>query len=134
LANSSSLTSKLPKLDPSPELVKSLHSTLSSLQLHHRALLYLHTLTPGSDSQAQKYAPPLVERLDTYPAGGVDLNNLVTYPPKLAPVPVKPLFFDVAWNYIDYPGREPKEPEQTVQQEKKPQETQKKKGWFSFGS
>lgn len=49
-----------------------------------------------------------MERLDEYPAlgsGGVDLLNLVTYPPRVEAVPVKPLFFDVAWNYIEYPGR-----------------------------
>jgi signal recognition particle subunit SRP68 len=63
----------------------------------------------------------------------------VTYPPKLEPIPVKPLFFDVAWNYIDYPGRVSlKEaataPKATVQPEKgQEQAGQPKKGWFGFG-
>lgn len=35
----------------------------------------------------------------------MDLLNLVTYPPRVEAVPVKPLFLDVAWNYIEYPGR-----------------------------
>jgi len=81
-------------------------------------------------------AAPIVERLNDYPANGVDLKNLVTYPPQLKPVPVKPLFFDVAWNYIDYPGRTPEvangESEKT-RTEAGPQE-EKKKGWFGWGS
>lgn len=88
-------------------------------------------------------AAPIVQRLDEYPTPGVqvDLNNLVTYPPKLEPVPVKPLFFDVAWNYIDYPGRAKKAVEEQVQvedvREKEEvngvEEQPKKRGWFGFG-
>ncbi|KAI2611956.1 Cupredoxin [Hypoxylon sp. NC1633] len=71
---------------------------------------------------------PLIDRLFEYPAEGVDLENLVTYPPRVEPIPVKPLFFDVAWNYIDYPGRTPAaapehepEPEQGPSQPAQPQ-------------
>jgi signal recognition particle subunit SRP68 len=49
--------------------------------------------------------PPLSSRLNDYPSSGVDLENIVTYPPRLEPFPVKPLFLDVAWNYITYPGK-----------------------------
>ncbi|KAL7628087.1 signal recognition particle subunit srp68 [Parahypoxylon ruwenzoriense] len=75
---------------------------------------------------------PLVQRLFEYPAEGVDLEHLVDYPPKVEPIPAKPLFFDVAWNYIDYPGKEPAfapEPEQKTTQPTQPQ----KRGWFGFG-
>lgn len=80
----------------------------------------------------------MVERLNEYPTNGVDLENLVSYPPKLELVPVKPLFFDAAWNYIEYPGREVekvaenevKGGEKTVGTEQTPQQ---KKGWFGFG-
>ena len=72
----------------------------------------------------------------------VDLTNLVQYPPKIQPVPVKPLFLDVAWNYIDYPGRQTEtvvgkvaEAVETVingdHEERQPE--QKKRGWFGFG-
>jgi len=66
------------------------------------------------------------------------LQNLVTYPPKLEPVPVKPLFFDAAWNYIDYPGREVQLVEnggKVEEQDDSREQTaeQKKKGWFGFG-
>lgn len=87
-------------------------------------------------------AEPLVQRLHDFPTPGVmvDLKNLVTYPPKIEPVPVKPLFFDVAWNYIEYPGKAKKVTEQTAavpepvngaKEEQKQEE--KKRGWFGFG-
>lgn len=48
---------------------------------------------------------PLVERLDEWPEQGIDWENgVVQWPPKVLPVPVKPLFLDIAWNYIEYPG------------------------------
>lgn len=85
-------------------------------------------------------AAPLVQRLNDYPTPGVnvDLHNLVTYPPKIEPVPVKPLFFDVAWNYIDYSGRAKKAVEETaaatngVTESPRPDE-KKSRGWFGFG-
>jgi len=70
---------------------------------------------------------------------GADLKNLVTYPPKVEPIPVKPLFLDVAWNYIEYPGRERKVAGNGVNGPgdgaARPAEEKKeaKKGWFGFG-
>jgi signal recognition particle subunit SRP68 len=80
----------------------------------------------------------VVERLNEYPtSGSVDLKNLVTWPPKLKPVPVKPLFLDVAWNYVEYPGRAPAkqepEPAKTEIEDAQPERPAPKKGWFSFG-
>ncbi|KAL8924845.1 MAG: hypothetical protein Q9172_002464, partial [Xanthocarpia lactea] len=80
----------------------------------------------------------MIERLHEYPPEGVDLTNLVTYPPKLQPIPVKPIFLDVAWNYIDYPGR-PKKGTATAKEGKAEEPISKaepkkeaKKGWFGF--
>jgi signal recognition particle subunit SRP68 len=50
---------------------------------------------------------------------------------------VKPLFFDLAWNYIDYPGRLPpasvddklSDKSQATADDKK----SGKRGWFGFG-
>lgn len=86
-------------------------------------------------------AAPLVQNLTVFPTPGVsvDLRNLVNYPPRIEPIPVKPLFFDVAWNYIDYPGRSKEVVEQKAQangaaeEEKPAEEAPKKKGWFGFG-
>jgi signal recognition particle subunit SRP68 len=63
---------------------------------------------------------------------GADLENLVDYPPQLQLIPVKPLFFDVAWNYIDYAGKTPAavaESDTGSTQTPEP----KKRGWFGFG-
>lgn len=68
----------------------------------------------------------------------MDLQRLVEWPPKLKPVPVKPLFFDTAWNYIEYPGRA-SEVDDSISgndgekmegiEEDKPTT----RGWFGFG-
>lgn len=78
--------------------------------------------------------PPLVARLDKYPVGEVNLSRLVNYPPQLEPVPVKPLFLDVAWNYIDYPGtRKAVANQQTSGQSTQSEKKQTKRSWFGFG-
>lgn len=115
-------------------------STLLTAELQrHRALVELANLN-STTSASDISTSPLIERLNHYPAGNVDLKNLVSYPPKMEPVPVKPLFFDVAWNYIDYPGHAVQTPvaktEVTMQVDEKEAErpaTPVKKGWFGFG-
>ena len=88
---------------------------------------------------------PLIGQLANYPSSGqVNLENIVVYPPKLEAIPVKPIFLDVAWNYIDYPEKQQQQQQQqpaakteqkqqrneeVVQEEEKP----KKRGWFGFG-
>jgi signal recognition particle subunit SRP68 len=80
---------------------------------------------------------PLIEKLHEYPVGGVDLGNIVEFPPKVALIPVKPIFLDVAWNYIDYPGKAPQaaaEPAKAAASGKEPEQQQPtKRGWFGFG-
>lgn len=91
-------------------------------------------------------AAPAVQNLNAYPTPGlqVDLTNLVSYPPKIQPVPVKPLFLDVAWNYIDYPGRgapavsapvasAPEANGGAMDVDEPAPAQEKKKGWFGFG-
>ncbi|TKA30063.1 hypothetical protein B0A50_02782 [Salinomyces thailandicus] len=114
------------------------------------ALVEMHKLEDNARLAAEKHqtsAAPLIQNLNAYPTPGVqvDLKNLVQYPPKIQPVPVKPLFLDVAWNYIDYPGRKATAP--AVKAAAEPEqdtpmvngadggaaEQPKKKGWFGFG-
>lgn len=83
---------------------------------------------------------PLIGQLANYPSSGqVNLENIVVYPPKLEAIPVKPIFLDVAWNYIDYPEKQqqqaPKVEQQQQQQrtEEVQEEKPKKRGWFGFG-
>lgn len=100
-----------------------------------RALVQISNLrrqqggSSGAPAAAQR---PLLGRLGQYPSEGVDLENIVSYPPELEPVPVKPLFLDVAWNYVQYPtttqGAKAKE---AVRAE--PEKQPAKKGWFGFG-
>jgi len=128
-----------PNIFVSPAEVSFLKEFLDGEVQRYRALVELSNLSDiaqkGEEGSSRQ---PLVERLNDYPSKGVDLKNLVSYPPKLEPIPVKPLFFDAAWNYIEYPGREIEQP---VNGEGKAQASdardqtaeQKKKGWFGFG-
>jgi signal recognition particle subunit SRP68 len=136
---SASTSSEPKQLDISPSLMQSLYTRLQDLINHYRALVEMQNLSANSRIAAEKHmssAAPIIERLNEYPANGVDLKNLVTYPPKVQPVPVKPLFLDVAWNYIDYPGRPAtlanSEPGKSA--ESAPLQEEKKRGWFGWGS
>jgi signal recognition particle subunit SRP68 len=122
------------KLDIHPAVTKALHAKLECLVLQFRALVQLQELE-GIKGESTGTSSPLVEHLDEYPSGGVDLTNLVNYPPKLRPVPVKPLFFDLAWNYIQYPGQEKSTaPKQSDKSSEKEEKKPVKRGWFGFGS
>ncbi|KAF1940037.1 hypothetical protein EJ02DRAFT_407373 [Clathrospora elynae] len=136
-----SSSSKALKLEVSGEQTETLKSNLENLNSHYRGVVVLSQLSANSETASKAgltNAAPVVERLNEYPtSGSVDLKNLVTWPPKLKPVPVKPLFLDVAWNYVEYPGRAPQvqepEPEKAPVKEQEAEKPQAKKGWFSFG-
>jgi signal recognition particle subunit SRP68 len=141
-----------PTLDLQPAAFDKLKAHVDSLTSRLHAIVEMQSLEANSAKAAQKHmssAAPIVQRLNDYPTPGtmVDLTNLVTYPPKIEAVPVKPLFLDVAFNYIDYPGRVADNEEESQaavpqqQQQKQvngtPQETAAqpapRKGWFGFG-
>jgi len=134
-----------PNIELSRKDFKYLDNLLKGELQRHRALVELFNLQRKATANGgQALSLPLVGRLHEYPTenGGLDLRNLVSYPPKLEPVPVKPLFFDVAWNYIEYPGRSVQQKAATstsAVQEKEngsvPSQnaSQQKKGWFGFG-
>ncbi|KAL1599147.1 signal recognition particle subunit srp68 [Nothophoma quercina] len=139
-ALTSTTTSNATKLAVSEQQASTLKQTLENLNSHYRGVVALSQLSANSETASKaglSNAAPVVERLNEYPSSGsVDLKNLVTWPPKLKPVPVKPLFLDVAWNYVEYPGRKQKvkEPEpEPVVEEKQEERPKVKKGWFSFG-
>jgi signal recognition particle subunit SRP68 len=122
--------------------VQSLTGLLAGELQRSRALVEVSNLQKSGKGSGAKTVPlPLVERLSEYPSEGVDLQNIVVYPPKMEAIPVKPLFLDVAWNYITYPSKQAN-PAQKAQaaaatpakssagaEEAKPQ----KRGWFGFG-
>lgn len=127
--------SKPPNLEVNPSQTSSLHTLLQGLVHRHHALVELHHIYEADVKAAEakaKTALPMIERLNEFPVNGADLNNLVTYPPKIQPIPVKPLFFDFASNYIEYPGRgREKDGGKVDVIEEAKKET--KRGWFGFG-
>jgi signal recognition particle subunit SRP68 len=131
------IDSSPPNISISPSEVSFLNALLEGEVQYYRALVELSNLSETAHKNEGIYKQPLVERLDEYPAKGVDLQNLVSYPPKLEPVPVKPLFFDAAWNYIEYPGRELQSTAENGAKgggkAESKEQTQQKKGWFGFG-
>ena len=139
-------TTTAPKLNVSSSEISSTTTHLSALVTQYRALSDLTSLsapptsTTKSTSESRVFKRPLIEtlHLNQY-HDSVDLTNLVNYPPKLQPIPVKPLFFDLAWNYIQYPGHEkevaavngPAKTDGAAKTETEKPAT--KKGWFGFG-
>lgn len=137
-----------PTLDVTSETYEAARSYVQALVTQYRGLVALHSSFNSSSDNYNSASDPLVAKLDSYPPPGatVDLNNLVTYPPRLMPVPVKPIFLDLAWNYIDYPGvqREQSaagvaesvvEKVQDVVMEgvEEGKKEVKRRGWFGFG-
>ena len=131
--------STAPKLEISKAQFKTLTAYLRNLVLQYHGLVELQKHSANQDSENQKSTSieaPIGLNLDQYPPRDVDLTNLVVYPPKIEPIPVKPLFFDLAWNYVDYPGRTPVgangvsvgSPTEHVEDKK-----ETKRGWFGFG-
>ena len=133
------------KFDLDSAARQSLASSLKTLVIQTQALVDLKNMhakqTAGQTKRKLPFEQPLIHRLhlNRYEED-VDLSNLVNFPPKLQPVPVKPLFFDIAWNYIDYPGKTAQAEkslangragQSTEEEEETPQAA--KRGWFGFG-
>ncbi|KAJ5934321.1 hypothetical protein N7466_003868 [Penicillium verhagenii] len=120
-----------PRLDVSRSQVSALATILQGLVAQYRGLVTLEKFDADSSVSEQR---PLVERLHQFTAG-TDLKNLVPYPPQMKPVPVKPLFLDVAWNYIDYPHmtNAAATSNTTAQAEAPAAEEKTSRSWFGFG-
>lgn len=133
---------KPPNIEVTADQANALRQLLEGLVAQHGALVEIENLTAEAAKSAKSKAVgaiPMIECLDEYPENGADLSNLVIYPPRLRPVPVKPLFLDVASTYIEYPGRSKKgqgKANGAVDAEGKEKVQEKKegrKGWFGFG-
>ncbi|KAH7031101.1 uncharacterized protein B0I36DRAFT_374131 [Microdochium trichocladiopsis] len=135
LASSAVTSSKTAPLDIEirKDDVSFLQGLLQGELQRARAIVEIDNLRNKAGNKAAA-TTPLVQRLAEYPTGGVDLENLVAYPPKIEPIPVKPLFFDVAWNYIDYPGKAAASPAKATAAAQPEQAARaQKRGWFGFG-
>jgi len=124
-----------PRIDVSTAQAEALCSHLQGLVWQYRGVVDIGNLSSEFNNIEPSSTRPLIERMDVYPSAEVDLTNLVTYPPKILPIPVEPLFLDVACNYINYPSRA----KQTLldgpgsQEATAPPKEEKKRGWFGFG-
>ena len=72
---------------------------------------------------------PLIDTLGTYNEKVV-FENLVPVNNGVEAVPVKPVFFDIAWNFVGYPV---KGEEKRVEVQRKVEEQAPKKGGFLGG-
>lgn len=125
------------KIYVSSSAIQLLQSLLNGEIQRHRALVEFTTLIETDKNVGNQNSRPLIERLSDYPSQGVNLANLVVYPPVIEFAPVKPLFFDAAWNYIKYPGNEIKEideekPQHKISAEVLEKGNTAKKGWFGL--
>ncbi|CAG8486057.1 8117_t:CDS:10 [Diversispora eburnea] len=58
-----------------------------------------------SKARNKKDEMPLIEHLNQYPLNlSINNVNLINFPPEFTAIPAKPLFFDIASNYINYPS------------------------------
>lgn len=103
-----------------------------------RALVEIANLRKQADKGDAKAAqPPLIDRLGQYPSKGVDLEKIVTYPPRMEPIPIKPMFLDVAFSHLQYPKEKSAKAaaaeSKTSAKSGEPEKQPAKKGWFGFG-
>lgn len=122
-----------PKLNVSRVQANTLQSRLRELVAQYRGLVTLEQVTAEEKSLSSQR--PVVERLSQFAGPGLDLHHLVPFPPQMQPIPVKPLFLDVAWNYIDYPreGQQEAPAQAPVAEASVEAEPQGRRGWFGFG-
>ena len=137
-------STKPPTLEISNQSFATAKDTVAALMHRSQAMTELQQISSDAVQtydKSQAYITPVVQRLTEYPPLGTnfDLGRLVNYPPKLQPIPVKPIFLDVAWNYIDYPGHgtvEVANGTATIAPDATSKPTEQKpvkKGWFGFG-
>ena len=125
-----------PKLGVTSVQLKALTQYTQGLVSQYRGLVELKNISAAEREDKRRWKAPMVERLDEYD-DNVDLKRLVVYPPELQPIPIKPLFLDLAWNYIEYPGRGTSPGTNDAADgaaSKRPTEEKKEtRGWFRFG-
>ena len=121
-----------PKLEVTTTQLNLLTQYSQSLVSQYRGLVELKNISTIENGNKSRWKPPIVERLDEYD-DDLDLKKLVNYPPTLQPIPVRPLFLDLAWNYIEYPGRASAGVNGVAADKAGQEKKETKKGWFGFG-
>lgn len=141
LQNHSGNTTGFKTMEIAPEDATFLQQLLKGELQRNRALVEIANLRKagGKGGSTTATTRPLIDRLGQYPSQGVDLENIVPYPPKMEHIPVKPLFLDVAWNYVQYPSTHTEQKtaknvqSKTATKTAEPEKQPAKKGWFGFG-
>ncbi|RPB19445.1 hypothetical protein L211DRAFT_636735 [Terfezia boudieri ATCC MYA-4762] len=126
LPSSSSTT----KLDISTTDAQSLKSHLQALVTRYIALIQLQDYIQKTQRDSPAIHAPLIDTLGTYNEKIV-FENLVPVNNGVEPVPVKPVFFDIAWNFVGYPVKG--EEKKVEVQKKKEERAQTKKVGFLGG-
>ncbi|KAF5120503.1 hypothetical protein DV495_002257 [Geotrichum candidum] len=108
------ILTSLPKLDAlvefpqgvlSKEQLNAAISRINIRTVQLQAVLTAEKIKLDNTSNASTDIPAVVDSIKTYPSNlTVDeiAKNLVKFDQKLEPVFVKPVFFDIAFNYVDY--------------------------------
>ena len=108
------ILTSLPKLDAlvefpqgvlSKEQLNAAISRINIRTVQLQAVLTAEKIKLDNTSNASTDIPAVVDSIKTYPSNlTVDeiSKNLVKFDQKLEPVFVKPVFFDIAFNYVDY--------------------------------
>lgn len=134
------MDSDIPRFELSQSHITKLMAEIGAMVRQYHALCQMDNLISQGDKFKPKYSSePVVERLHLYPLSratpgnksnaGVDLANLVTYPLKCEPIPVKPIFLDLAYNHIEYP----KNLDKQVKAPSGSEASKGKRSWFGFG-
>jgi signal recognition particle subunit SRP68 len=108
-------------LEVLPADAQGLQKSLDGEVSRYRALVEMDTLAAKAGTVKNQHGV-LLDRLDEWPDKIDFQNGIVQYPPKIQPVPVKPVFLDIAWNFIEYPGSEQAERREEGEEEMAGQE------------
>lgn len=145
------MDSDIPRFELSQPHITKLQREIGAMVRQYQALCAMDKLvSEAGKTRPNNFSEPMVEHLHLYPSSspssrtnaseshiGVDLSNLVTYPLKCEPIPVKPIFLDLAYNHIEYPtkaGAQQKGPPPTTTAGGAGSEASNgKKSWFGFG-
>ncbi|KHN98146.1 Signal recognition particle 68 kDa protein [Metarhizium album ARSEF 1941] len=120
-------------IDVTANAVSFLSSLLNGELQRYRAIVHMHNLRNAEREAAEgDFDSPLISKLHIYPRR-VNLRKIVEFPPKMELMPMKPIFLDVAWNYIEYPGKTRASTTAPGTSSAAKEEQPKKKGWFGFG-
>lgn len=130
-----SIDSGPPGPDIAEALIRQLHKFLLEMSKTLRGKVALQDILFVNSSAGERIEKDFIRHLDVFPAKDLNLNKLVDLHPKLEPVPIKPIFLDLAYNYVQYPGQA-ETASNTISTSKTLTEQQEdkesKKSWFGF--